>query len=102
MTGDGPDLLARGRELLAQGALTDALVLFHEAYERALSTGDSHARALAMLGRARATFGLGRLAEAARDAGAARDMLAGPDPVEARHAADLVAQIDHHRWVDKQ
>src|SRR5262249_25465751 len=83
-------------------ALTDALVLFHEAYEQAVSTGDSRARALAMLGRARATFGLGRLVEAARDAGAARDLLAEFDPDEARHAADLLAQLDHPRWVQQQ
>jgi hypothetical protein len=96
---DAEELIARGRALLATGQALDAVQVFADAYALAVAGGEQAAAALAMLGRAQAEFAVHELSCAARNANAALDLLNTLAMPQARRAADLLAQIDHYRYL---
>jgi hypothetical protein len=94
-----PELLSRGQQLLARRQGAAAAEVFAQAYALAVAGDEPVPAAHALLGQARAEFAVHRLEAAARHAGTARDLLSALGLPEARHAADLLAQIDHHRYL---
>jgi hypothetical protein len=97
--GDVGALIGRGRALLAGRQALDAVRVFAEAYALAISAGERPAAALAVLGQAQAEFAVRRLSDASAHAGTALDLLTAQSMPEAKHAADLIAQIDHYRFL---
>lgn len=65
----------------------------------AVGSGDRPAAAHCMLGLARAEFAARRLDEAAEHAALALDLLTALASPEVQHAADLIVQIDHNRYL---
>ncbi len=92
-------LIGRGRALLAGRQALEAIQVFADAYALAVAVGDRRAAALALLGQARAEFTMRRLPVAAGHAGTALDLLTVLAMPEAKHAADLIAQIEHYRFL---
>jgi len=93
------ELLAHGEALLARGDALDAVEIFAEVYSAAVSAGNPAVAARAMLGRAQAEFAMRRLAIAAEHAANAWESLTALGLPDARHAADLLVQIDHNRYL---
>jgi hypothetical protein len=92
-------LIGRGRALLAGRQAPDAIRVFADAYALAMSAGERSTAALALLGQAQAEFAVRRLSDASGHAGTALDLLTVLAMPEAKHAADLIAQIDHYRFL---
>lgn len=90
-------LIGRGQGLIQARREVEAIQTFADAYAMAVVTGERHAAAHAMLGQAQAEFAVHRLAAAAQHARAAFDLLTGLAMPQAKHAADLIVQIDHYR-----
>jgi hypothetical protein len=92
-------LVSRGRALLAAGQALDAVHVFADAYASAVASGAPSTAAQAMLGQAQGEFALHRLELAARHADTAVELLNALAAPQARHAMDLVAQIEHYRYL---
>ena len=92
-------LLDRGAALLAQRRATEATGAFTDAYTAAVAAGRQSSAARAMLGRAQGEFAAGRLASAASHAQAAWHLFTVIASPQAKHATDLMAQIEHYRYL---
>lgn len=99
-TPDAEQLLGHGQALLGGHRALDAIEVFADAYAAAVAAGDRGAAARALLGRAQAEFAVRRLSPAAEHAATALDLLTALALPQARHAADLLTQIDHNRYLD--
>lgn len=89
----------RGHGLLASRQASDAIQVFADAYTMAVSAREQEVAALAMLGWAQAEFAVRRLSAAAKHARTALDLLTALGMPQAKHAADLVGQIDHNLYL---
>jgi hypothetical protein len=96
---DAEELLSRGQALLAGHQALDAIQVFADAHAVAVGAGDRGAAARAMLGQAQAEFAVRRLSPAAEHAATALDLFTALAMPQARHAADLLTQIDHNRYL---
>ncbi len=92
-------LISRGRQLLASRESPAAIEVFTQGYQIAVAAGDRPAAAHCMLGLARAEFAGRRLEEAAGHAALALEQLTALASPEVQHAADLIVQIDHNRYL---
>jgi len=96
---DAEELISPGQALLAGQRVPDAIQVFADAYAVAVAAGDRGAAARAMLGQAQAEFAVRPLSLAAEHAAAAVDLLTALAMPQAKHAADLLDQIDHNRYL---
>jgi hypothetical protein len=92
-------LVQRGDLALQERRWSTAEEIFAQVYDQSQVAGDRRLAARATLGQAQADFARRRLETAARLANVALDMLTELAAPEARQAADLLAQIDHNRYL---